>query len=82
MEKAKTTTTKKSVTKLLPGDPETGSASQRMIQITPSSRLQSLYGPFTEEVDLVILVDSFQLRLLCDSVFSPRVSGVSVKATK
>lgn len=44
---------------LLPGDPEIGSDGQRMAQITPRSHVQSLYDPFTEELDLVILVDSF-----------------------
>lgn len=63
---------KKSVTVLLPADPEIGSDGQRMVQITPSSLVQSLCVPFTEELDLGILVDSFQLRLFCDCV-SPRV---------
>lgn len=56
---------------LLPRDPEIGSDGQRMVQITPRSQVQSLYGPFTEELDSVILVDPFPLRLCCDSVSQP-----------
>lgn len=58
---------KKRVTVLLPVDLEIGSDGQKMAQITPKSHVQSLYGPFTEELDLVILVDSFQLSQFCDS---------------
>lgn len=47
---------------LLPGDPEIGSDGQRMVQITARLEVQSLYGPFTEELDSIILVGSFQLK--------------------
>lgn len=60
---------KKRVTVLLPVDPEIGSDGQKMAQITPKSHVQSLYGPFIEELDLVLLVDSFQLSVILSSVW-------------
>lgn len=49
---------------LLPGDPEIGSDGQRMVQITARLEVQSLYGPFTEELGSMIPVGPFQLRML------------------
>lgn len=58
---------------LLPGDPEIGSDGQRMVQITARLQVQSLYGPFTEELDSIILVGSFQLKTVLCFCASARV---------
>lgn len=36
--------------------------------ITPRLRIQPLHGPFTVELDFMILVEPFQLRIFCDSM--------------
>lgn len=41
------------------------------------------YGPFTSELDLIVLVDTFQLRIFCDNrevfLFALRWVGVNDK---
>lgn len=55
-------------THTLAPSPEMGSVSQSMVLITPRVWVQSFYGPFTSELDSVILLCTLQLRLFCDSM--------------
>lgn len=48
------------------------SVGQSLVLITPRSWVQSPYGPFTQDLDLMVLQSPFQLRLVCSCDCFPK----------
>lgn len=52
------------------------SVGQSLALIKLRSWFRSLYGTFTEELDSMILVGAFQLRILCETILLTEISEV------